>query len=55
MKIKIAMGIGIAGGNATEIITVDDSEWAEMSEDEQESYCRDVAFERFNWNWEIVS
>lgn len=54
VQVAVECGIGLAGCRIKDIVLVDREEWEAMSNDDKEEYCRDIAFERFEWSWNEV-
>jgi len=51
MKIKIWASTGYVGCVSSQTIEIPDEEWNEMTEDEREEYCLDIASNLFEWGF----
>ena len=54
VEVEVWCSIGLAGCEIVEPILVPREEWESMSEKDKEEYCKDVAFESFEWGWNEV-
>lgn len=57
MKLTFSLQTNKVGSFCTTVIEVDDEEWAELSQDDQDDYAKemfyDIAMGRLGeWNWE---
>lgn len=55
VKIKVWIETNVVNSRCSDTIEVDAEEWAAMSEDERDSYCREVAFNNMEWGYEEQS
>ena len=55
IEVEVWCSIGLVGCKLKQRVTVDREEWEEMSDMDKEDYCRDIAFESFEWGWNEVS
>ncbi|WP_394026637.1 DUF7167 family protein [Desulfovibrio falkowii] len=51
-KVKVCLDVGLVGCSQEETVEIADAEWAGMSEDEREEYCKEVMFSLIEWYWE---
>lgn len=52
--IRVRVDTGLQGSERTDEIEIDRAEWESWSEDKQEAFARDCAFEFVEWSWGIV-
>jgi hypothetical protein len=52
VEVEVWCSIGLIGCEIRETIEVERLEWEAMNDDQKEHYCREVAFESFEWGWE---
>ena len=55
IKVQYMIRTSKISSDCEDIIEIDNEKWESMTEDEQEEYMKEHAFDHIEWNYKVVS